>query len=283
MHRYFFTGILWTLCLFAQAQNPAEEAARWKATETEADTLMSREDFKGAIKLYTKIMDATGLKERADYRILYKRSIGYYSMGEFNQAINDISRFISQVPESFQARVLRALCYRELGDTEKQLMDVEKALELSSGDVQILKWRASLLLELNKFKEAIADFLLVRQLNDDPEVEMNLAFAYFSNHQPDSALIAINKAIELEATFLPPYLYGGSFCLQEGENELALKYLNVALRLDPDNATAWFYKGIALIELKREEEACRCLNKAFYAGQDDAGEYLKQYCFGSDD
>lgn len=254
-----------------------------QAMETEADTLMSREDFAGAVKLYTKVIDATKLKERTDYRALYKRSVAYYSQGDFKNAVADMDRFIPQYEQSYQARILRALCYRELGETDKQLADVEEALTLSGGDPQILKWRAGLLIEKENFDQAITDLLIVRQMQDDPEVELNLGFAYYSVQKRDSAIMAINKAIELEATFLPAYLYGSSFSLEEAQYELAIRYINVALMLEPENATAWFYKGIALIELKKEDEGCRCLNKAFYAGQDDAGDYLKQYCYSIED
>nr|HPI79393.1 hypothetical protein [Cyclobacteriaceae bacterium] len=104
-------------------------------------------------------------------------------------------------------------------------------------------------------------------------------FAYYNLEQVDSAFVSINKAIELEPTYLPAYLYGGSFGLQEGNNELALKYLEVALRLDPENLNALFYKGIALLELDRVDEGCSLLAKAFYAGEDDAGDYLKEKCY----
>jgi len=257
--------------------------AKWRTWETEADTLMSHEDFAGAAKLYSKVIDESKLKERQDYRAVYKRSVAYYSMGDFKNAVSDMNLFIPQFQESYQARILRALCYRELGETDKQLEDVEKALELSGGEPQILKWRAGLLIEKEAFNQAIEDLLIVRQLQDDPEVELNLAFAYYSLQKRDSALIAINKAIELEATFLPAYLYGSSSSMEEGKYELSIKYINVALMLEPANATAWFYKGVALMELKKEDEACSCLRKAFYAGQDDAGDYLKQYCYGIED
>ena len=259
----------------AYAQNP-----KWQEWETEADTLMSHEDFAGAEKLYTKIIEESKLQERQNYRPLYKRSVAYYSQGDFKNALSDIERFIPQFQDSYQARILRALCYRELGETDKQLEDVEKALELSGGEPQLLKWRAGLLVEKKEYKQGIEDLLLVRQLQDDPEVEINLAFAYYSTDKVDSALLAINKAIELEATFLPAYLYGGSFSLEQARYELAVKYINIALMLEPTNATALFYKGVALIELKKEDEGCSCLRKAFYAGQDDAGDYLKQYCYG---
>lgn len=259
----------------AQAQDP--KSSPW---EIEADTLMSREDFAGAAKLYTKVIDASKLKEKADYRALYKRSVAFYSQGDFQNAVNDMDRFIPQFQESYQARILRALCYRELGETDKQLIDVEEALRLSGGEPQILKWRAGLLIEKEEFKQAIEDLLIVRQTQDDPEAELNLGFSYYSMQKTDSALMAINKAIELEATFLPAYLYGSSFSLEQEQYDLSLRYVNVALMLEPANATAWFYKGVALIELKREDEGCSCLRKAFYAGQDDAGDYLKQYCYG---
>jgi tetratricopeptide (TPR) repeat protein len=260
----------------------AQEIDKRRAMETEADTLMSHEDFAGAAKLYTKVIEESKLTERQDYRALYKRSVAYYSQGDFKNALSDMERFIPQFADSYQARILRALCYRELGETDKQLEDVEKAVELSGGDPQLLKWRAGLLVEKKEFKHAIDDLLLVRQLQDDPEAEVNLGFAYYSMEKKDSALIAINKAIELEPTFLPAYLYGGSFSLEEENYELAIKYLNVALILEPSNANALFYKGVALMELKKEEESCSCLRKAFNAGQDDAGDYLKEYCYGID-
>lgn len=258
----------------AYAQNP-----KLVAWETEADTLMQREDFAGAIKLYTRIIAETKLKQELDYGPLYKRGVAYYSSGDFKNAVADMDLFIPKFPRSYQARIVRALSYRELGDIDKQLVDIESALELSNGNPQILKWRAGLLIEKSEFKRAKADLLLVKQYQNDPEVEMNLGFAYYSLESYDSAMLSINNAIELDATYMPAYLYGGSFSLEQEDYLLAEKYLSIALRLDPDNATALFYRGIALIELKKEKEGCSYLTKAFAAGQDDAGDYLKQHCY----
>lgn len=261
----------------------AQTTPKWKAWEVEADTLLNRKDYSGAIKIYTKVISASQLKERDDYAAVYKRGLSYYSNEEYARAIDDMNIFIPQYPESFQAHVLRALCYRELGDAENQLKDVEEAFRISRGDAQIMRWRASLYLEMEKFQAAIDDLVIVKLVQNDAEIEMNLGFAYYNVGKVDSAFHAINKSIEMEPTFLAPYLYGGSFALQESNYELAIKYLNIALRLEPENYTAWFYKGIALIELKKEDQGCSCLQKAFYGGQDDAGDYLKQYCFGVED
>lgn len=275
MHRVLLIFFLSAITIAGFSQNP-----KWTAWETEADTLMSQQKFKEAAKLYTKVIDASKLKDKTSYRSLYKRAVAYYSDSDFQKAIKDMDRFIPEFPENYQAHVLRALAYRESGDVDNQLKDVEAALELSGGDPQIMKWRASLLMEKGEYKLAKDDLMIVKQFQDDPEVEMNLAFAYYSLDNPDSAMMAINKSIELDGTFSPAYLYGGSFSLEQENYEMALKYLNVALKLDPDNVTALFYKGVALVELKKEAEGCSCLSKAFMAGQDDAGDYLKQYCYG---
>lgn len=275
MHRVLLIFFLSAITIAGFSQNP-----KWTAWETEADTLMSQQKFKEAAKLYTKVIDASKLKDKTSYRSLYKRAVAYYSDSDFQKAIKDMDRFIPEFPENYQAHALRALAYRESGDVDNQLKDVEAALELSGGDPQIMKWRASLLMEKGEYKLAKDDLIIVKQFQDDPEVEMNLAFAYYSLDNPDSAMMAINKSIELDGTFSPAYLYGGSFSLEQENYEMALKYLNVALKLDPDNVTALFYKGVALVELKKEAEGCSCLSKAFMAGQDDAGDYLKQYCYG---
>ncbi|MCE7862625.1 MAG: hypothetical protein DYG99_03685 [Bacteroidetes bacterium CHB5] len=275
MHKSWLTGFL-ILAMFTLgfAQNP-----KWAAWETEADTLMSHEEFSKAIARYSKIIKASGLKQKENYRPLYKRAVAYYSAGQWQPAIADMDKFIPEFPQSYQARILRALVYRELNDIDKQLTDVESAIELSGGDPQLLRWRGSLRMEKEEYQLAKKDFKQIIQIQDDPEIEMNLALTHYSLQELDSALLAVNKAIELDGTYGAAYFYGGAFALEQEQYEQAVKFLDVALRLDPENLQALFYKGIALVELKREDEGCRCLNKAFYAGMDDAADYLKQYCY----
>lgn len=262
------------VCLSAYAQD-----AKWKQWETEADTLMNRQDFDGAIKLYSKAIKASKLKDKSAYPLAYKRAVCYYSTGQFDAALHDIETFMVEYPTAFQAYVLKAFIYREKGDSENQLVALNEALNLQPGDPGLIKWRSVLYLEKGEYLKVKEDLQYVKSIQDDPEIEMYLGFAYYNLQEVDSSFSALNKAIELEPTFIAPYLYGGSFSLQENKNELALKYLEMALRLDPENLDAQFYKGIALLELDRTDEGCRLLAKAFYAGQDDAGDYLKEKCY----
>ncbi len=261
-----------SISLFAQDS----QLTKW---EVEADTLMNRQDFEGAVKLYSKIIDASKLKTKEDFKSLYKRAIARYSIGDFVNAQHDINQFCVEFPESYQAHILSALIYRQQGDGENQLIELNKALTLRDGNPELIKWRGALFMEKGENESAKKDFIVVRSLQDDPELESNLGVVYYSLEKPDSALLCFNKSIELDATYEPAYLYAGSFCLELERFSLALKYLNLALLLDSENANALFYKGVALVELKRSEEGCRFLSKAFKGGQDDAGDYLKEHCY----
>jgi tetratricopeptide (TPR) repeat protein len=272
-------SLLHFLLCFAISAFGQDEQTQWNKWETDADTLMNHQDFAGAAALYSKIISACQFKEKTDYRYIYKRAVSYYSGSDFDHALADMNRFIPEFPESPQARILRALIYRQKEDADNQLTDLQKAIELRGGSTELIRWRGALLADKGDFKAARKDLEEVKLFQDDAELETNLGFIYYSLGSLDSALVCFNKAIVLDVNYSASYLYAGTFCLQEDRFELALKYLNLALRIEPTNHSALFYKGVSLVELKRTDEGCRCLQKAFDAGEDDAVEYLKEYCF----
>lgn len=264
-----------------QAQNKKHIA--WSV---EGDTLYNRGDYAGAAALYTKVLDANPPKngkyaDRGFYGILYRRAVCYYSTEQFDKALADLEVFEPQYPRSPQPKILKAFIYRELDDLDKQLENLDAAMALQPPNPDFLKWRGMLKLQKEKFSEAKSDLVAARSVQDDGEVESYLGMCYNRTGQPDSAYMCFNKAIELNPMFIPVYLYAASSAIQEGDYALSLEYLNLALRLDSKHVAALFYKGVALIEMKQVDEGCRCLNRAFYAGSDDAGDYLAQYCFGS--
>ena len=272
-----FTTLLILICsslAFAQ-----DEQTRWSQWEADADTLMKHENFEEASKLYTKIIDESKLKDKSNYKSLYKRAVSYYSVGDFDLALADVSLFITQFPESPQPRLLRALINRQKNDEASQLIDLQKAIELGNGNPQLIFWRGTLLAAKGENEVAKKDFLFVKNLNDDAEIETALGTVYRALGKTDSAFICLNKAIVLDVNYSASYVYAGSFCVEDEKYDLAVKYLNLALRIDPENISAIFYKGIALVQQEKLDEGCRCLRKALDAGEDDAAEYLKEFCF----
>ncbi|MBX7127200.1 MAG: tetratricopeptide repeat protein [Cyclobacteriaceae bacterium] len=261
----------------------SQTMSRAKSFEVQGDTLMRNEQFAEAAKLFTKSIEISGLKEPGDFNALYKRAVCYYQSEQFDNALKDLEQFIPNFPNARQPYILRALIYREMDEQDKVLEQLEQVTALGDADPRLTKWKASLLIEAGRFEQAKRDLLAVRETEDDAETETYLAFAYFNMNQPDSAILCINKSIELDVTYAPAYLYAGTFLVQAHRYDEAITYLNLALRLDPNNANALFYKGAALIEQKKTDAGCSCLSRSFYLGNDDAQGYLKEYCYDIDD
>lgn len=276
-----FAFILFFTVSHVHGQGSDSKIKQW---ETEGDTLMAQERFVEAARYFTRVIDVTQLKEKAHFNTLYKRAICYYYIEEEQErALADVSRFLTEFPLVPQAHILRALIYRNLDDPENQLNDLNVALNMQAPNPGLLVWRAGLLIDKEQYELAKADAQAAIALQDNPEAQSYLAFAYFNTDHPDSALMAINRAIDLDYTYVPAYLYGGSFCIQSGEYDLALQYLNLGLRVDAEHEALYFYKGVALVEADKIDAGCSCLNKAFYLGYEDAAGYIEEYCYKTEE
>jgi len=272
------------IVLIAVGVSVSAQPKKWKSVLAEADTLYEHEDYSEAAKRYSKILDANPprngrFEDRYLYGVVYKRAVSYYSMREFDKALADLAIFEPQYPRSPQPKILKAFIYRELDDRDKQLESLTEAMVLQPPNLDFLKWRGLILLQKEKIPEAKKDLKEALQFGEDPELATYLGLCYHHEGKADNAYQSFNRAIELNPFFTGVYLYAGSTAVQDGDYELAIAYLDLGLRLDGKNPDALYYKGVALMELKRLDEACQYFNRAFYAGSDDAADYLEEYCY----
>lgn len=275
--------ILFLLIVSVLGVRAQTSSAKWKVIETEGDTLLDRQDFKGAIEKYNKVVEISKLKDPESKGVLYKRAICFYSIGEFQKALDDLEIFIPQYPLFPRAKLLRIFVNRELRNTEAQLKDINELLSINPTNPDLLKLQVSVFLETEKYPEAKKALLDLQKVANDEEIETQLGFIYSSLNDPDSAFMHFESALNINAGYAPAYMYISSVCLDQEAFELALTYIDLGLRLEPENSNLLFYKGIALAETDNLEEGCRLLSRAFYAGLDQAGDYLKQYCYSDKD
>jgi tetratricopeptide (TPR) repeat protein len=270
--------LLTAIC--AQAQITS---AKWKAVETEADTLLNRQDYQGALKKYNEAIEISQLKDNESKRILYKRAICFYSLQEFQKALNDLNVFIPQYPAFPNAKYLRAFVNRELGNKKAQLDDINDLLIFSPSNPDLLKFKANIYLESESYDTAKMELQNLQKIVNDEMIEAQLGLAYYNLSDPDSAFVHFDAALNINGGYAPAYMYITSICLEQEAYTMALDYVDLGLRLEPDNQQLIFYKGIALAETGKLEEGCRLMAKVFYAGLDHAGDYLKQYCYSGKD
>ena len=251
------------------------------ASMAQADTLLSKEDYAGALAIYNKFIEQAKTVSDDDYAVYYKRAFCYYGLEQFDQALKDINQYIQKKPEA-QAKLLRAYINQELGNYEDQLKDINEFITAQPANIELLQWRASVYMEMERYKDAQKDIHNLLKYQDSPELKAYLGLTYYYLNDADSALLIFDEVIARAPDHIQTYLYAASLSLEQDAYALALQYVDQGLKKDPTNNTLLFYKGIALVELDKVTEGCRCLSKVFAAGFDDAGDYLKSYCYGVD-
>lgn len=274
----FLVAIVLPIALVQGQSKPSKQSI----AEALGDTLLQQENFEGALKQYNKVAKSSKLKDKEARQILYKRSLCYFYLGDFEKGLSDLDIFIPENEHFIRARILRAFIYRELGNDERQLEDLNEILKGDQFNIDLLKWRAGLLVQMGKNREAVSELKKIKAFGTDEEVELYIGLSYYGLEEPDSAITHFDEAIAINGGFLPAYQYAGTLAIEQGANELALSYINLALMLEPDNIQLVFYKGIALVQVDKKDEGCRLLTKAFYNGIDDAGDYLKEFCYQSE-
>jgi tetratricopeptide (TPR) repeat protein len=251
------------------------------ALETEADTLAAREDFDGAIALYSKILQKSSYTDESDYIVLHKRAYAYFSAGQFDAALVDVNQYLGKYPTDGQAKLLRMYVYQGLEKFDLLLKDLDEFAAGRRGDPAIDRWRTSILIEAGRYAEARTSIQKMLRLQDDPEVRAYLGLTYVYEQRPDSAKIVFDQVIAKDPAYVQTYLFAGSMCIEQEAYGLALKYIEAGLKQEPDNVTLLFYKGMALVQNDQLKEGCSTLTKAFNAGFDDAVDYLKEYCYST--
>ena len=79
------------LAFFSFSLSAQSDQKKNEALMVQADTLLGRQDFAGAVALFSKIIEKAKPQSAEDYRVFYKRAYCYYSLGEFENALADIN------------------------------------------------------------------------------------------------------------------------------------------------------------------------------------------------
>ena len=141
--------------------------------------------------------------------------------------------------------IKRSECYRKTGETDKAIADIEKYLELFPGDRKALSMAGKLNAASGDNLKALKYYSENLKNNpNDPQCYLDRAGSYFAARSWD----------------------------------WAVKDYTMALDLDPGNSETWLYKGIALLNSGKTDDACFDFKKSFSLGNKKATDYISRHC-----
>lgn len=168
--------------------------------------------------------------------------------------------------------------YFEQGKEAKSLNDNEKAIEYYSKAIETdtLYFKAyfnrgSILAELQDYKNALLDFIIVDNLF--PNFNQNiylLSVCYYYLGEKEKSKILIEKSLSLDTLFFDAQKFKGVIYLEENNYTIGLNAFVVAAKLNPNDYEVWYLKGFCFQELKQNEEALNSYLKSEKLGAKSA-------------
>lgn len=195
---------------------------------------------------------------RANVDASYILGICYIQTKDYPHARQSFARMFEVPPDSASAYLLtaRMLLRQEFDPIAEEY--AQKAIALDPKLPLAHFFLGELRLYKSRVPEAIADFQQELAINPGhAETYYKLADAYSRIQKFDDAERLLQRSIWLDATSTGPYILMGKVLEKKGEPELAVRSLQHALTMDPNNSVAHHLIGQAYQDMGRTDDAER--------------------------
>jgi tetratricopeptide (TPR) repeat protein len=165
----------------------------------------------------------------------------------------------------------------ELSDKDKSNMQQKLSEMEGEKDVSPLNRSLKEALELflsEKYDEAIEKYrAIINNYKKDITIDLlvsiyfNMAYSYFRINQFDTTIRYLDMVIELEPNDARVWSNKGAALAELGKNEDAIKCSDEAIKIDQKYPKAWSNKGFALCNLGKNEDAIKCFDEAIKIDQ----------------
>lgn len=226
---------------------------------------------------------AAGCGEMENGQQAFERGTKLLNEGQYEEAKQAFDKAIALDPGHAQAYSQRGTAYSDLGEHEKALADLSKAIELAkeSNDQAVLAEfyfaRALNHARMKKWKEGIADFDSAIAISpNDPEYYNHRSRAYFFMGDTNGSIKDANEALTLnqdrDERRARSLFNRGSAYLKTGKTQEAITDLTEAASLDKKNPTIMHELAAAKSkagnagEAQADEKKAKALG---YKGQDN--------------
>lgn len=174
-----------------------------------------------------------------------------------NQELLKLKKQLEERPQDNVGALKKtAKAYINEGNYDGAIEELTKAISLSPGDAESYTLRGFAYRKETKLDRAIADFNQAVELNDKAvDAYMSRGHCYIDKRQYEKAIADFSKSIQLNPDLSEAYTNRGLALRKSGETKKALLDYDKAIDLDPRNGEAYNNRGVAHILLNGVEKA----------------------------
>ncbi len=203
-------------------------------------------DFDGFARLHTH----NKLDIELDAQGNLQRGIEAYQREDMDTAINYYDKAIELDPDYVDAYCYRGRANFDSDNDEYAIEDFNKAIELDPDYADAYHYRGQALYRSGEIDLATTDLTEARQLRLDIELDaqgnLQRGIEAYQREDMDTAINYYNRAMKLNPDYADAYYYRGRVYYDNNNDADAIEDFNNAIELDPDYADAYHYRGQAL-------------------------------------
>ncbi|MCS6822276.1 MAG: tetratricopeptide repeat protein [Microscillaceae bacterium] len=273
--RYLILGIIFSLIYYSnlQAQSAAEQWLKLAAK------MYHERKFTEAIVYYEKIIKTQPLPEASllakAYHNLGSTKLTYYQeIGEQNylEVLEYFEKAIQFAPQEADNYYSRGLVYWLLQQDNKALADLEKALELKPNFSTVHILRGKIYWKQGLQEEACAEW-------ENAAYKGNLkAYDQLKQYCQKIERLPVKPQTGLTAE---QYLEGGKSKFKSKLYKEAEEYFTFAIQIDRRLKEAYYWRGLARLNMKQVDAACADWRKAKDLGDYTVNQFLNDHCGGN--
>ena len=232
------------------------------------------EQYEHALKDYDKAIELAPLEKNAadGYHL---RGAVFLKLGQYQQAIPEYDKAIQLNPDHAMAYNHRGHSYRELGQYAKADADEAKGysilgLEPPNGELQ---GRQFLLWPDNSSGPTVTEPAPDSNPKENSDSHLNSALSFLENEQYESARRQFNMAIRLNPDNANAFYNRGVLHSKLKQYQAAISDFTKVIRIDPDNANAFYIRGMSYWDAGEYQTALSDFTMAIELDADTALTY----------
>lgn len=220
------------------------------------------------------------LNEQPNYTGLLKiRGLAYLQLTDYLSAYKDFSSATSLSPDSSDYWFLQAFAAEKAELTTEAKMSIERSLLLNDKKAQSWYIKGNLLTKEDKLDEALNCYNRAIGLQKGYADALAMkGYILYRRRENPIAIETLQLAIAADNQFSLPYFYIGLCYLEDEKPSDALKSFDNAMRLGYNEGDLYHYRGLAMLQLRRFDDACDMWKEAVLRGYTLSKAMSKRYC-----
>ena len=229
--------------------------------------------FQEAVKAFD---EAISQKPPFIYLAYYGKSLALSADKKYIEAVAALEQTLEVKDNFVPALNSLSTVYRELGQPEKALLAINKAIELQPQNPNLYNEKHQVLRDLKEYKQAETAINKAIELAPRAAFYYNRAHIYGDQKKWDLALADYNKAIQINPDFAQAYINRGFVYHEQKKWDLALADYNKAIQINPEFAQAYNNRANLYSEQKKWDVALADYNKAIQINPKGAYIYFNR-------